>query len=535
MTWAPRPRFPLLSSTFCLLASCLCLLLSSCSLRPKDVDLIILNGAEPQSLDPAVISGQLEGRLCNALFEGLTARNAAGEIVPGVAERWDVSPDGLTYTFHLRAEARWSNGDPVTAHDFAASWRRVLEPATAAVYAEILFFIRNAEAYQTGKVKDFSQVGIRAVDDRTLVVELTAPAAYFPDVVAFVTYLPVHRPTVEKYGDRWIRPGRMVSNGAYTLRGWKINDRVELEANPHYWDRKNVHLRRIDALAVSKATTALNMVMTGQADVLLDKGLIPPLLVGELRNHPHLHTFTFLATYFYRFNTTRKPFHDARVRRALTAAIDREAITRRITRGGEPAATAFTPPGVPGYTPPAGTGFDPELARRLLAEAGYPGGKGFPRVSLLYNKSELNEQIAVEIQHQWKHILGIEIELTNQEWATYLKTLDSLQYDIARSSWVGDYNDPNTFLDCFVTGRGNNRTGWSNARYDALLAEANRTTDPVKRMALLRQAETVLVAEENPIAPIYHNIGMMLFDGSRIGGLQGNVLDEHPFRELFKK
>jgi oligopeptide transport system substrate-binding protein len=518
-----------------LLAALALTLAASCGQRPAGVDLIILNGAEPQSLDPAVISGQIEGRLCTALFEGLTRRNAAGGLIPGAAERWEVSADGLTYTFHLRPSARWSNGDPVTAHDFAASWRRVLEPATAAVYAEILFFIRNAEAYQTGKITDFSRVGIRAVDDLTLRVELAAPAAYFPDVVAFTTYLPVHRPTVERHGDRWTRPGRMVSNGAYQLRAWKINDRVELEANPHYWNASAVRSRRIDALAVTKATTALNLYLTGQADVLLDKSLIPPLLAGELRDRPDLHRFTFLATYFYRFNTTRKPFDDPRVRRALAAAIDREGIVRRITRGGEPPAPAFTPPGIPGYIPPPGTGHDPELARRLLAEAGFPGGRGFPRASILYNKTELNEQIAVEIQGMWRRELGIEVELHNQEWATYLKTLDNLQYDIARSSWVGDYNDPNTFLDCFVSGRGNNRTGWSHPRYDALLAEANRTADPTRRMALLREAETILISQEHPIAPIYHNVGMMLFDPKRITGLQGNVLDEHPFQEIERK
>jgi oligopeptide transport system substrate-binding protein len=518
-----------------LLAALALCLTASCNQRPAGVDLIILNGAEPQSLDPAVISGQIEGRLCTALFEGLTRRNAAGELVPGVAERWEVSADGLTYTFHLRPNARWSNGDPVTAHDFAYSWRRVLEPETAAVYAEILFFIRNAEAYQTGKIQDFSQVGIRALDDLTLRVDLAAPAAYFPDVVAFTTYLPVHRPTVERYGDRWTRPGRMVSNGAYQLRAWKINDRVELEANPHYWNAPAVRSRRIDALAVTKATTALNLYLTGQADVLLDKGLIPPLLAGELRDRPDLHRFTFLATYFYRFNTTRKPFDDPRVRRALTAAIDRESIVRRITRGGETPATAFTPPGIPGYTPPPGTGYDPELARRLLAEAGFPGGRGFPRASILYNKTELNEQIAVEIQGMWRRELGIEVELQNQEWATYLKSLDNLEYDIARSSWVGDYNDPNTFLDCFVSGRGNNRTGWSHPHYDALLAQANRTANPSARMKLLQEAETILIAQENPIAPIYHNVGMMLFDPKRITGLQGNVLDEHPFQEIGRK
>ncbi|GAB4254010.1 MAG: peptide ABC transporter substrate-binding protein [Candidatus Methylacidiphilales bacterium] len=512
----------------------LCLAFLGCAKRPADVDFIFVNGPEPKSLDPAVITGQADGRISSSLFEGLTARDAAGEIIPGMAERWDVSENGTRYTFYLR-EAQWSNGDPVTAHDFVGSWRRILEPATAAPYSDILFFLKNAEAYQKGQISDFSEVGVRALDDRTLQVDLEAPTAYFPELTAFVTYQPVHLPTVKSYGEAWVRPEHIVVNGPYRLRAWKINDRIELERNETYWNAQAVAFRRVDAMAVAKATTALNLFLTGQADLILDKSMVPAQLIAELRGLPEFHSYTFLANYFYRFNVTRPPLDNVLVRRALSAAIDRQRIVDRITKAGELPATALTPLGIGGYIPPEGIGFDPDQARKWLAEAGFPGGAGFPRLSILYNKTDLNEQVAVEIQSMWAEILGIRVDLRNQEWATYLTSLDQLDYDIARSSWVGDYKDPNTFLDCFVTGRGNNRTGWSNSTYDALLARANQTLDAATRWDLMRQAETILVRDDAPIAPIYYFTGIMLFDANRLGGVQGNLIDDHPIRAMYWK
>lgn len=509
-------------------------LFAACAKRPADVDFIFINGPEPKSLDPAVITGQADGRISSSLFEGLTTRDAAGEIIPGIAERWEASPCGTRYTFHLR-DARWSNGDPVTAHDFVGSWRRILEPATAAPYSDILFFIKNAEAFHKGHLTDFSQVGVQALDDHTLQVDLEAPTPYLPELTAFVTYQPVHLPTVQKYGDAWIRPENIVVNGPFLLRAWRINDRIELERNPDYWNVNSVAFRRVHALAVAKASTALNLFMTGQADLILDKSMVPAQLIAHLRNLPEFHSYTFLANYFYRFNVTRPPLDNVLVRRALSAAIDRQRIVDRITKAGELPATALTPLGIGGYIPPKGIGFDPEQARAWLAEAGFPGGTGFPRLSILYNKTELNEQIAVEIQAMWADILGIRVDLRNQEWTTYLTSLDQLDYDIARSSWVGDYKDPNTFLDCFVTGRGNNRTGWSYPAYDELLARANQTLDPETRWQLMYQAETILVRDQVPIAPIYYFTGIMLYDATRLGGIQGNLLDDHPIRAMYWK
>jgi oligopeptide transport system substrate-binding protein len=510
-----------------------CLSLSSCQTRPR-ADLVLCNGAEPQTLDPALVSGQLEGRLCSALYEGLTRRDSRGKSIPAAAKSWDISQDGKTYTFHLRPGLRWSNGDPVTSSDYRESWLRALHPNTASPYAEIFFGISNAQEFNQGK-SPAESVGLQTPDPLTLRVQLTHPLPYFPSLTSFTTYLPVHQATVTKYGDRWAQPGTWVGNGPYRLLDWKINDRVSLEKNPLYHSPERIRLQRIDALAVTRASTAFNLYSSGQADLLLDKGLIPSLMLPQLRGRPDFHPGPLFATYFYRFNVTRPPFQDVRVRRAFALAIDKETIVERITRGNEPIAQSLTPRGIADYHPPEGLPSDPTTAQGLLKLAGFPEGRGFPRVSLLYNKSELNEQIAVEIQAQWKRVLGVEVELRNQEWATYLRSLDELDFDIARSSWVGDYDDPNTFLDCFVTGRGNNRTGWSDPTYDSLLNRALAEPNPTKRLQLLANAETILVSQALPIIPLYHFVGCLMFDPNQWEGLYPNLLDEHPLSEIGPK
>lgn len=510
------------------------LALTGCGAARDRADLVFINGVEPESLDPAIISGQPEGRLVMALFEGLTSRDGTGRIGPGMAERWDVSADGLEHTFHIRQTARWSNGDPVTAHDFARSWERTLNPLTTSPYSELLFAIEGAEAYASGKAGDFSRVGVTALDGRTLRVRLRAPTPYFLELCAFQTHYPVHMPSIERHGIDWIKPGKLVSNGAYRLVEWRINDRIRLEANPHYWRAGSVRLKTVEALPISQATTAFNFYSTGVADLTLDKGVVPPMLLDELRKRPDCHIAPILATYFYRFNVTRKPFDDVRVRRAFAMALDKQFIVRRITRNNEPPAGSFTPPGIRGYDPPRGLPHDPQAARGLLAEAGHPGGAGFPPVGLLFNSTEQDEEIAVAVQDMLRRELGVRVELRRQEWKVYLNSLNRLDFDMARSTWVADYPDPNTFLDCFVTGRGNNRTGWGNARYDALLDEANRTLDPAARFALMRRAEEILVEGDVPIAPAYHYVSVKLYDPNRIGGIVMNPIDEYPIREMYR-
>ena len=511
------------------------ILCSGCSPLPR-ADLVFLNGAEPETLDPALITGQPEGRVANALFEGLLTFDQSGKPQPGMAESWTVSEDGRIYTFTLREGLTWSDGTPLTARDFVESWRRTLDPATASEYAYQLHYIKNARAFNEGKSADFSQVGVSAPDEQTLRVELENPTPFFPDLCAFVTLLPVPLHAVREHGDDWIKPGRLVSNGAYVLESWRLNDRIRLRKNPRYWNANAVAMKTIDVLPVSKANTAFNLYSSGQADLMMDKGLVPPALLGEIKKRDDFHAAPFLGTYFLRFNCTKGPFTDPRVRRAFSMVIDKQSIVDRITRAGELAADSFVPPGAGGYEPFGECGGrDVEKARQLLAEAGFPGGEGFPMVNYLYSEGELNEAIAVELQSMWRQLLGVNVQLLRQEWKVYLNSMSRLDYDIARSSWVGDYPDPNTFLDMFVTGGGNNRTGWSDPRYDQLIAAAAAETDRPARYEILREAEKLLVCEEMPVCPLYFYVGIQLYDSKKLGGIEGNVLDEHPLKAMFWK
>ncbi len=511
------------------------LFLAGCGRHSDRAELVFVNGAEPESLDPAIITGQPEGRIVNALFEGLLSYDEHGQAVPGMAERWEVSPDGLIYTFHIRPDAKWSDNSPLLASDFVESWRRTLTPATGSQYNYQLHPVKNARAFSEGKITDFSQVGVRAADERTLVVELENPTPYFLQLCAFPTLHPVPVRLIERLGDDWIKPGNIIGNGAYTLESWRINDKIRLRKNPHYWDRDHVALETIDILPISDANVAFNFYASGLADLLMDKGLAPPALLDDLKKRPDFHAAPFLGIYFLRFNCSKGPFTDERVRRAFSLAVDKNRIVEKITRAGETAANGFVPPGITGYTGTDGLPYDPSEAARLLAEAGYPGGKGFPNATYLYSKSELNEAIAVELQNMWRDTLGVTVNLLRQEWKVYLNSLSLLDYDIARSSWVGDYPDPNTFLDMFLTGGGNNRTGWASQAYDALIAKASAELDPARRFAILRDTEDLLVKNAVPICPIYYYVGIQLYDPGTFGGIHANVLDEHPLRRIYKK
>ncbi len=517
-----------------LLPLLLALACCGCSPNPR-ADLVFLNGAEPETLDPALITGQPEGRVANALFEGLLAFDRKGKPQPGAAESWEVTDNGRVYTFRLREGLAWSDGTPLTARDFVESWRRALEPSTASEYAYQLHYVKNARAFNEGGIKDFSEVGVSAPDDRTLHVELENPTPFFLDLCAFVTLLPVPLHAIEAHGDDWIKPRKLVGNGPYLLESWRINDRIRLRKNPRYWNAANVALETIDILPVSKGNTAFNLYAAGQADLMMDKGLVPPALLAEIKKRDDFHAAPFLGTYFLRYNCTRPPFADPRVRRAFSLVVDKPSVVGRITRAGELPADSFVPPGAGGYEPPAGVGRDPDEARRLLAEAGYPGGRGFPMVTYLYSEGELNEAIAVELQGMWRRELGVNVQLLRQEWKVYLRSLSSLDYDIARSTWVGDYPDPNTFLDMFVTGGGNNRTGWSDPAYDKLIASAAAEADTAKRHAILRRAEEILVREQMPVCPVFFYVGIQIYDGERLGGIEGNVLDEHPLKSIYRR
>lgn len=494
--------------------------------------MVFINGSEPELLDPALITAQPSSRIAYALFEGLTVFGPDAEVRPGVASSWELSEDGLVYTFFLRPEACWSNGDPVTSADFMYAWRRALLPETGSEYASQFFPIVHAEAFNSGKISDFSQVGVRAPDAHKLVVRLESPTPYFPDLCAFATFLPVHKATAEAHSDWASRPAHFMGNGPFLLKEWRLFDRVRLVKNPRFWDADAVALASVDVLPAARPMTAFNLYATGAADIMMDKGLAPTSLMAELRKRNDFHSAPFLGSYFIRFNAARAPFSDVRVRRALSLVVDKQELVDKITRAGETPASSFVPPGTGhGYIPPAGALRNPEQARQLLLEAGFPSGKGFPVIHYLYKgDSDLDRDIAVELQSVFQKELGIQMLLKPQEWTVYLAAQSALDYDLCRSSWVADYNDPNTFLNMFVTGDGNNRTGWSNASYDGLIAQAAREPDQMRRFGLFQEAEKILISQEATICPLYVYVGIQFYDGDRLEGIRPNLLDEHPLR-----
>jgi oligopeptide transport system substrate-binding protein len=505
--------------------------LAGCGHHESDADFVFLLGAEPETIDPGTASGQPGGRVARNIFEGLVVNDPADlHPVPGIARSWEVSDDGQSYPFYLR-ESEWSDGTPLTAGDFVFAWERVVDPETASKYANMLYPIRNAEAYNRGEIEDPAELGFRALDDHTLEVTLHSPCAYFLHLCCFYTMLPVPRHTVEKHGEDWIKPEHIVSNGPFVLAEWLLNRRLLFAKNPRYWDAENVALNLAEGIPSDNINANFNLYMSGVVD-WADAGAVPLFLVPELLKRPDFHVAPYFNTYFYRFNVTRPPFDDARVRKALFLAMDSEAIARDVTQAGQVPAHGLVPPGLPGYTEARLPERNVEEARRLLAEAGYPDGEGFPHGELLFNTSESHKQIAEVIQQQWKDVLGIEVGLVNQEWKVVLATTRSLDYWIARGGWIGDYLDPNTYLDLWTSGNGNNRTGFADPEYDALINRAARTLDPEERMQLLHQAEDWILNREMIILPIYYYVVQNLYDGRDFSGLTPNLLNLISLKEV---
>jgi oligopeptide transport system substrate-binding protein len=494
-------------------------------------------GYEVSELDPHLVVGIAEGDVLRALFEGLVTEDPVDlHPVPGVAERWEVSPDGIAYTFHLRADAKWSDGTPVTARDFVASFRRILTAGLGAEYASMLYILQGAEAFHKGAVSDFAQVGAVAVNERTLRLTLEHPAPYFLALLMNPPWLPVPLATIEKSGpayqrgNPWTRPERIMSNGPFRLRKWSQNQVIAVEKSPTYWDAAQVRLNAIRFYPVESVDAEERMFRSGQLH-LTDSVPISKIEAYR-RDSPHLiRSDPYLATYFYRLNVRRAPFTDARVRRALGLAIDREAIVARVLQGGERPAHAFTPPGTAGYTPHAQMPSDFAAARELLKDAGYEGGKGLPVLELLYNTSENHRLIAETVQEMWRRELGVDVRLVNQENKVILAARRAGDFQVLRSSWVGDYIDPATFLEIFRSDSGNNYTGWASAEYDAALFAAARTSDPAARHALFQTAESILI-ESAPLIPIYHFTHNFLKQPS-VRGWHPTLLDHHPYKHVW--
>lgn len=495
------------------------------------------NGTEPQSLDPHIATGVPEHHIISSLMEGLV--NKDGETLeprPGVAKSWDISADGRVYTFYLRQDARWSNGDLHNAHDYVWSWWRALQPALGNLYAYMYFPIANAKAYYDGEISDFSQVGVKALGDYVLQVTLTEPIPYFLQLLDHYSTYPVHRATIEKFGTadqrgtRWTFEGNIVGNGAFQLKEWKINRRITVERNPHYWNAENVRLNQVVFHPTENITTEERMFRAGQlhySGIPSDK-----IQAYSQSDDPSLRIQPYLGVYFYRLNVDKPQLSDKRVRRALGMTINRDQLVSQITKGGQIPAYAITPPGTMGYYPESDLAFDPEGAKKLLAEAGYPNGEGFPTTEILYNTSEGHRKIAVALQQMWKKHLNIDVVLLNQEWKVYLDTVSNHHYEIARAGWIGDYVDPNNFLDMFLCNGGNNRTRWCNPEYDQIiLQQVPKAKTHQQRLELFQKAETILL-DEMPVIPIYISTSNNLVH-STVKNFGRNILNQANYREMY--
>lgn len=491
------------------------------------------NGGEPKDLDPHVVTGVPEFHILMNVLEGLVSKDPKTLApIPGAAESWKVSKDGKTYTFQLRKNAKWSNGDPVTAQDFIYSWTRLLKAETASEYAYQAFYIKNGKAFNEGKIKDPKQLGIKAVDNNTFEVQLENPTPFFLSLLFHHSLYPVHKATVEKFGARWTRPENFVGNGAFILSKWEINRVISLKPNPFYWDRNIIKLTEANFFPIDKHETEEKMFRAKSLhsvdDLPLEK--LPTWqkdTTGVFKTHP------YLGTYYYWFNCTKAPLDNKKVRKALALAIDRDRIVRLVTRGGQVPATMFTPPGTGGFQPLSRLPIDSSQvvqARKLLVEAGYPGGKGLPNIEILYNTSDNHKKIAETIQEMWKENLGVEATLFNQEWKVYLDNQQTKNYMVSRSGWIADYNDPNTFLDLFVTQGGNNHGGYSNKAYDTLIEEAKKEKDNKKRWAIFQKAEDILL-EELPVLPIYIYSRNYLLSND-VQGWYPNIEDIHPLKYI---
>ncbi len=486
------------------------------------------NGQEPGSLDPQISEGVPSSHILRDIFEGLTAENTDGSLIPGQAESWTISPDGTKFTFKLRADALWSNGDPVTAHDFVYAWQRAVAPATGSEYSFLLYPLQNAQAIAGGEEKDLSQLGAKALDDRTLEVQLEGPAPYFLGMITHSVAYPVHKATVEAHGEKWTRPENIVSNGAFKLSEWTPQSRIVSVKSDTYWNKDTVKLDKVVYYPTESQTTALKRYRAGELDWTYE---VPNDQIKWIKENmaDEFHVTNYLGTYYYGFNMTKPPFNDPKLRKAFSMAIDRDILTTSIVTAGEVPAYAFVVPGVTGYDAVYSDFKAKEQAARnaeavkLYEEAGY--SKDNPlEIELRYNTSDNHKKIAIAVASMWKKTFGAKVNLVNEEWKVYLETRKLKQATQAfRAGWIGDYNDPNTFLELWLSDSGLNDTGFNDPEFDSLLKQAGIEQDSEKRKQLLMKAEGIFL-EANAVAPIYHYVTKRMVK-PYVKGWKSNVMD----------
>ena len=531
------------SAASCLLFTVLSLL-SACSRRETLVAvgtragiLHVGNGAEPATLDPHLVDAYTESRLVAALFEGLTVIDErTTTAVPAAAERWESSADGLVWTFHLRPGLRWSNGEPLTADDFVQSWRRCLSPELASPYAFFFYPVKNAEAFNTRQLTDPAAVGFAAPDARTVTITLAHPTPHLPLLVANSSWYPVNPRVLTRLGGLnrretpWLTPKDFVGNGPFVLTEWTPNGRIVTAKNPLYWDAPAVRLNGIVFYPIENPDVEERNFRAGQLHVInnLPLAKIPAYRASapdKLRIDP------FAQALFIRFNTTRPPFDNPRLRRALSLAIDRGSITRNLLHGSRAPARRLTPPGLAGYDSRATVTDDFAAARQLLADAGFPGGRGLPPFEIQVRNDELQPKIVEAVQSMWERELGVHATISLLEQKTSIQNQRVLDFTAGSNGWVADYPDPATFLELFVTGGAANWTGWGDATYDRLIAQAAQTADPRERYECFQQAEAILL-EQSPIIPLIFGARNYLIDPS-VKGWEPALIGLYQYKKIY--
>lgn len=495
------------------------------------------NGSEVQSLDPHKIEGVPESNISRDLFEGLLISDVDGKPSPGVAEKWD-NKDFKVWTFHLRKDAKWSDGTPVTAQDFVYSWQRLANPNTASPYASYLQYghIVNIDDIIAGK-KPVTDLGVKAIDDHTFEVTLSEPVPYFYKLLVHSSVSPVPKAAVEKYGDKWTQPANIVTNGAYKLKDWVVNERIVLERNTNYWDNAKTVINQVIYLPISSEVTDVNRYRSGEIDMTYNN--MPIELFQKLKKEipNEVHVDPYLCTYYYEINNQKAPFNDVRVRTALKLAMDRDIIVNKVKNQGDLPAYSFTPP----YTDGAKL-VEPEWfkwsqekrneeAKKLLAEAGYTAEKPLT-FDLLYNTSDLHKKLAIAAASIWKKNLGANVKLENQEWKTFLDTRHQGNYDVSRAGWCADYNEPTSFLNMVLSDSSNNTVHYKSPAFDKLIADTLKVTDEAQRSELYSKAEQQL-DKDSAIVPVYYYVNARLVK-PWVGGYSGkDPMDNIHVKDLY--
>ncbi|MFH8134675.1 oligopeptide ABC transporter substrate-binding protein OppA [Pantoea osteomyelitidis] len=499
-------------------------------------ELVKGNGDEVQSLDPHKIEGVPEANVNHDLLEGLVISDQQGHPVPGVAESWD-NKDGKVWTFHLRKEAKWSNGEPVTAQDFVYSWQRLADPKTASPYASYLQYghLLNVDDIIAGKKKP-EELGVKAIDDHTLEVTLSEAVPYFYKLLIHPSMSPVYKPAVEKFGDKWTQPQNWVGNGAFKLESHVINERIVLVRNPQYWDNAHTVLNKVTFLPISSEVSDVNRYFSENgSDMTYNNMPIELFKKLQRENGKELHVDPYLCTYYYEINDQKAPFTDPRVRAALKLGIDRDIIVNKVLAQGQMPAFGFTPPATDGVDllPPDWFKWTQEKrneeAKKLLAEAGYTADKPLT-FNLLYNTSDLHKKLAIAASSIWKKNIGVNVKLENQEWKTYLDTRHQGNFDVARAAWCADYNEPTSFLNILLSDSSNNTSHYKSAAYDKAVHNALGAADDKARAADYQQAEQIL-DKDSAIVPVFYYVNARLVK-TYVGGYTGkdpldNVYDKN--------